>query len=271
MLVHRPAAPLSGFVDYLWIQEGPAPSHTVERVLPTGTTEIVIALAEAPLRVAEADGALGAIGSAMIVGACSRPFAVDTSPQTALMGVHFKPGGAFPFFALPASEIRDAKIDLELFWHEGVRALRDGLIAARTPAARFGLLERALVARIVRPLARHPAVVCALRAFTNAPEAARIAAIRTETGLSARRFIEVFDREVGLTPKLFARVCRIQAVLRQIEDPGAVDWVETALAEGFFDQAHLIRDFREFTGLAPNDYVARDRPSAGHVVIPERG
>lgn len=171
---------------------------------------------------------------------------------------------------MPASELRDARIDLGLFWRGVVDELCERLVEARTPAARFELLERALVARVVRPLARHSAVVRALRALDAVPGAVRIAAVRGETGLSPRRFIEVFDREVGLTPKRFPRVRRTQEVLRRLEDPAAVDWVETALAEGFFDQAHLIRDFRELTGFAPTDYLARIRPSAGHVVLSER-
>lgn len=100
MLLHRPAAPLSGFVDYLWLQEGPVPSHALECVIPTGTTEIVIAFLALPLRVDTGDGcAPETVGPAMVVGTSALPFVVDTRAQVALMGVHFKPGGAFPFFS----------------------------------------------------------------------------------------------------------------------------------------------------------------------------
>lgn len=270
-VLHVPSPPLSGFVDYLWLQEGPLPSHALERVVPTGTIEIVIALATPPLRVASEGGALVRVGSAMVCGAQSTPFVVDTRVQTRLIGVHFKPGGAFPFFAVPAAELRDRHVGLGEVWGRSAEDLQERLMTARTAAACFAVLERALVARIVRPQARHPAVVHALGVLAGAPGVATIAAIREPTGLSPRRFIEIFDREVGLTPKLFARISRLQEILRRLEDGACVDWVGAALAAGYFDQAHLIRDFREFTGLPPTAYLARRGPTLNHIVLPEPG
>ncbi len=271
MHVHHPSPPLAGFVEYLWMQEGPVPSHAYERVVPTGTVEIVIALATPTLRVGGRESALVRVGAAMVCGAQSAPFVVDARAQTRLIGVHFKPGGAFPFFAAPASVLRNLRIGLGDVWGRDVEDLQEQLVTAPSATACFAIMERALVARIVRPLARHPAVAYALRALCNAGGTPTIESVRKTTGLSPRRFIEVFDREVGLSPKLFARVSRMQEVLRRLEDPVAVDWVETALAEGFFDQAHLIRDFKEFTGLAPTAYLERRAPSLNHIVLPTRG
>ena len=81
--------------------------------------------------------------------------------------------------------------------------------------------------------------------------------------MSARRFIELFSREVGLTPKLYARVRRLQAVLRRLEDPAGAAWVQVALAHGYFDQAHLIRDFNRFAGSSPGDFLRRRLPEGG--------
>lgn len=82
MHVHRPPPPLSGFVDYLWLQEGPVPTHGFERVVPTGTMEIVIALAASSLRVRPGEGGpLVRVGSAMVCGAQATPFVIDTRAQ----------------------------------------------------------------------------------------------------------------------------------------------------------------------------------------------
>jgi AraC-like DNA-binding protein len=78
-----------------------------------------------------------------------------------------------------------------------------------------------------------------------------------QAGASDHRFIDVFRSEVGLNPKLFHRVQRFQRVLtqlHQIEDP---EWEQLALARGYFDQSHLIRDFLEFSGFSPADYLRR--------------
>jgi AraC-like DNA-binding protein len=269
---HVPFPPLSQFVEYVWFQQGSAPSHPLERIVPSGTSELVIALDDAPLRTAGREGGvLESVGSALFCGAQSAPFVIDTQTRTPLIGVHFKPGGAFPFFAPPAVELRNARVGLRDLWGGAAAVLCEQLAAAPTAAARFALLEGSLLARAGRPLARHPAVTYGLGALDSAEGAVTVAAVTEKTGLSRRRFIELFDREVGLTPKLFARVRRLQAVLRRLEDPAGPGWAEVALAHGYFDQAHLIRDFRQFTGLSPTAYLAQRGAALNHVALPARG
>ncbi|MGZ7079073.1 MAG: helix-turn-helix domain-containing protein, partial [Thermoanaerobaculia bacterium] len=71
-----------------------------------------------------------------------------------------------------------------------------------------------------------------------------------------------FDAAVGVSPKMFARVVRFRRVLREIAAP-AVDWSDVALSAGYFDQSHLIADFRQFAGTTPVPFfLSRDRPGA---------
>src|SRR3984893_9100332 len=87
------------------------------------------------------------------------------------------------------------------------------------------------------------------------PETQKIAAVADRIGLSARRFIDVFRKEVGLTPKLFCRVRRFQKVLRLVQRGRPVAWADVALDCGYYDQAHFIHDFRAFSGLTPTAYL----------------
>jgi AraC-like DNA-binding protein len=98
-----------------------------------------------------------------------------------------------------------------------------------------------------------------------APETQKISDVSDRTGLSARRFIDVFRKEVGLTPKLFCRVRRFQRVLRHITAGQKVDWAEIALTCGYFDQAHFIHDFRAFSGINPSSYLADHTSHMNHV------
>ena len=78
-----------------------------------------------------------------------------------------------------------------------------------------------------------------------------------EAGVSDHRFIDVFRSEVGLSPKLFHRVQRFQRVLIQVRRLPEPEWEQLALEAGYFDQSHLIRDFRAFSGFSPADYLRR--------------
>jgi AraC-like DNA-binding protein len=148
--------------------------------------------------------------------------------------------------------------------------LRDGLVEAKTDAARFAILERSLLARAVRPLARHRAVALALREFEVVPHVRTISEVTRRAGLSARRFIEAFTDEVGLTPKLYCRVRRFQEVVRRVaQGRRRVKWVELALDCGYYDQAHFVADFRAFSGLCPTAYVDVMGEHVNHVPLGE--
>src|SRR5262245_2960692 len=113
--LYKPAPPLSEFVDFFWIYEGYAPSHRGERVLPTGTSELVFAL--------DANG--GAASG--VSGARSEALALDTSTPFSAIAVHFRPGGSFPFFGVPQTELSNQGVSLDLLWGRDAASVRDRL------------------------------------------------------------------------------------------------------------------------------------------------
>ena len=123
---HVPRSPLSELIELLWHFESAAPSHVSERVLPTGTVELVINLREG----------IGSFDS-VVAGPHSRFFVLDTSRPSALIGIHFKPGGAFPFLALPVDELRNLHVPLEALWGGRAFELRERLLAAQGAQARL--------------------------------------------------------------------------------------------------------------------------------------
>lgn len=102
--------------------------------------------------------------------------------------------------------------------------------------------------RLEGGVARPPSLEWAVRALREAPHRQSVTALREQSGLSHRRFIERFRDEVGMTPKLFGRISRLQAVLRGVEAQQRIDWAGIAAAYGYFDQAHLIRDLTILPG-----------------------
>jgi AraC-like DNA-binding protein len=267
-----PRKPLSDFVEKFWFYEGYAPRGSVEGLLPDGSMNLIVNLGgdEGPRLFDPArTGRVEGLDGCVVTGAHSGFAIVDTAGLAVSMGVHFKPGGAFPFLGFSAAELRDAHAPLESIWgSKPARELRGRLFEARTPEAGFLILERALLAGANRPLERHPAVSLALEDLRSASPAPTISELIERTGLSRKRFVKVFRYEVGLTPKLFSRIHRFQDLVRIIEGGRRVDWGELALMCGYFDQAHFIHDFRSFSGLSPGSYVTRRGAHANHVVLP---
>src|SRR5262249_52417293 len=135
---------------------------------------------------------------------------------------------------------------------------RDHLRDASTPADKFRALESALLDRRNKSIELHFAVRYALDQFARHPHIHSVLSVAREAGLSRRRFAQLFREQVGLTPKLYCRLRRFQVVLRQIATGAPVDWADLALAGGYCDQAHMTNEFRDFSGLSPNAYLASE-------------
>jgi AraC-like DNA-binding protein len=251
---YRPGPPLSEFVDLFWMYEGYAQPHARERLLPTGAMELVFRM--------DADGHV----ASGVVGARSEFLMLPTSRPFSVIGVHFKPGGGFPFFGVPSGELHNRSLPLDLLWGGYGTSVSDRLWEADTPERRFRILEWALLDRGRGRLDRHPAVRYAVDAFDRSNGARRVGDVVQHIGVSSRRFGEVFRAEVGLSPKLFCRIRRFHEALRRIEQATDIEWVDVALACGYFDQAHFNHDFRAFSGLSPSSYL-RDRITRTHVAI----
>jgi len=252
-----PPPPLGHFVQLFWTYEGEARPWAQERLLPQGTSEIVV-----DLDASSSDGVMS--------GPHSHYFVLDTTRPQHLVGVHFRPGGAFPFMAMPLCELRNAVVTLDSLWGAGLaRELRDRLGDTRTDQERFAIVERVLLARAGTRLHHHPAVAYALDAFMRVPHRRTIADVGRHVGLSQRRFIELFNREVGLSPKVFCRVRRFQCAVSVAHRdlPRNVNWTDLALDCGYFDQAHFIHDFEEFSGLTPTAWAAQRAEHVNHVPI----
>ena len=131
---YKPKLPLSKFVDIFWLSEGHDSGHTTERILPTGTLELAINLRQNELRFYDSERPenCSRFSGAVLSGAHGRNFAPDPPKEVCIIGVHFKPGGAFPFLGLPAGDLADTHVDLETLWGPSADRLRERLCEVRT-------------------------------------------------------------------------------------------------------------------------------------------
>jgi AraC-like DNA-binding protein len=247
----------------LWAIEAPVPP-TAERehVLPTGQMHLVFRLGVGGLRLfadaADVDGRPA--GSALIGGARDGYYVRAVAGQQCSVGVQLRPGAAEALFGAPAGEFTSRHTPLEDVWGRQVETIRERLAEESSLDDRLSVLESLLAARVRQTRGIHPAVARALRRFTVTSD---ISHVVRETGYSHRTVISEFRRSVGLTPKEYTRVLRLQRVIRGMRETGSL--ADLAGAAGYSDQAHLCREFREFSGLTPGEY-RRTSPDAPHHV-----
>jgi AraC-like DNA-binding protein len=256
MLYRRyiPNAPLRELIEDLWLADEYAPAHFRERIVPSGTIELVINLRDDEVRIYRSKRCDRFSGT-VVSGAYTSFFVTDTAEEASIMGVHFKPGGAFAFLGVRPDELTNTHVDLQSLWgRSAARELRERLCLSHTPEERFQLLERVLLGHLSPSREPHYAIPAVLTAFERSNRTT-VRQIARDIGLSQRHVIEVFKKGVGLTPKLYSRMRRFHRAFAVAQEDAKLDWARLAQDCGYFDQSHLIHDFVEFTGFTPTDYL----------------
>lgn len=270
MLFHRTwsvAAPLAPYVEHLWLARGELPSLWRNMILPDGAVELIINLGDPQKLCDSADyRRTQTFRHSWISGERTAPIVIDEIGAVHLIGVRLRAGGAWPMLGLPLSEFTDRVIELDAVLGHEIERLKEHLFEAESDEARFVILESWLKSRMRARTAPTPAVRHAL-AMIARDERVRIAEIAARVGISHKHLLREFDRCVGLTPKMFARLCAFQRAIGWIGQKRAVDWADAVAACGYYDQAHFIHEFRGFSGLTPTEYLSRRGPFRNYLTL----
>jgi AraC-like DNA-binding protein len=239
---HSPGAALSRWVECCWTFEQPAAvdhaavDHAAvdHAVRPDGCLDIVYS-PELGLRA---------------VGAMPVEQRFRMSAGMAVVGVRFRPGLARPFVQAPPVELTGQLPPLEQLWGRRARELESRLSGSPSAAERARLLLSALPPPGDATCAATGAIARAMEAIAAAHGVLDLDWAAAQAGMSARQFRRRCLEESGLTPKFLCRVLRFRRSFELAAARG-LSWAAIAAETGYFDQAHLIRDFREFTGRTP--------------------
>jgi AraC-like DNA-binding protein len=157
---------------------------------------------------------------------------------------------------VPMHELSTRVVDLADVLGNGVEPFIESLAETRSWAERFEALDDAILRHVADVPLGAPEIAWAWRELERTNGSVPIAALAEATGWSARRLIARFRDEVGVTPKLAARILRFERVVERIQEAQGHGWADIAYDCGYYDQSHLNRDFRQFAGTTPTAFVA---------------
>src|SRR5579863_3654108 len=254
VIVRTPAPPLDGLVRAITYQAGEQPQTSVEKILPGPVASLWVNLNRDGFRSLGETGRVRQVPGAMLAGPTSRACVIEFEEGRAHISVVFALGGACRFFAAPLALFRDEQVALEDVWGHAGANLRERLLEAATPGDALGVLEDVLLGRLIQAgrLVPDPAVAAAACALSRGVPVGEVA---DGLGLLPRTLRRRFTAQVGLTPKRFARVRRLQRVVRDLDGQVRVDWAAVAARHGYADQPHLTDEFRALVGVTPTEYL----------------
>jgi AraC-like DNA-binding protein len=252
VIVRRPGPPLSGLVRAIVYRAGEQPQTSVEKILPSPETGLWVNLNRDEFRSFGPAGAGRAVPGAMLAGPTSRAALIEFEQGHAHVSVSFALGAARAFAGPSLPETRDELVPLELLWGRSGACLRERLLVARTPADALEVMETVLLGQLTGTLALDPAVVAAASALSRG---AGVGEVAGDLGLLPRTLRRRFTAQVGLTPKRFARVQRLQRLVRDLDGHATADWAALAARHGYADQPHLADEFRDLADVTPGEYL----------------
>jgi AraC-like DNA-binding protein len=179
--------------------------------------------------------------------------------------VRLTPFGAHALFGVPMHELTNRVVELDDLFGQRAYELVARLWDEPTWDARFELLDGLIGARIADARPGSKGVAWAWRRLRETRGLVAVGGLADELGWSHRRLIARFREQVGLPPKTVGRLCRFEHVSRALMSASDPRLVEVALEGGYYDQAHLNRDFREFAGTTPSEFLAARLPEGGGV------
>jgi AraC-like DNA-binding protein len=234
---HSPPQRLQPYVECFWTSETnqAIPEYPV---LPDGCVDIVYSSS----------------AGLQVVGAMTRARKFTLLAGEFQMGVRFRSGMAAGFIQIPGSEITDRLLPLHEVWGTKVRRLAEQLGEAKSADESIALLA----GHLVDPAA--PDVVQKVSAcIVDRSGQVRVDDLAFDAGLSARQLRRLFIEQMGLSPKHFCRVIRFRHSLARLRAARRGGWADVALECGYYDQAHFINEFREFSGYTPSQFAALPR------------
>lgn len=262
-IVYQELAPppsLAPVVRCIWmLRAGVSDVPDAQPIVPDGCVELVYHLAD-PFRRRTRQGSWVVQPRALLVGAVAEPTVVEPLGATDVVGIRLHPWSGRQFLGFPLSELDGARPDLD----HADRSLGSDIAAmlGDTPdgATRLARLTRALEARVGRRAPPDPATRAAIERVMRSAEVPSVRQVASSIGRSTRWVQRAFADSVGFSPKMLARIARVQRALRLARRDERASWSTIAADAGYFDHSHLIRDFKQLVGCTPSRFDPRAMP-----------
>ena len=267
--LHIPGFPLNQFIESFVYYRDYNPVHSVDRFLPDGNVNIVFDLTDYPKFIYDNETLkeIQTCRNVWFSGIRNRFITIPSGKDSEMFVINFHKGMSYPFVKIPLYELTDSVVDGDLVLSTEIMDMRSMLLEAPTPAGKFTVAEKYLLRRFSHSLIVNPFIKFAVNAIIALPEQHSIRQISSKVGYSQKHLIKLFKDHVGITPKGFLKIIRFQKAVQEIEASKNIHWARLALESGYYDQAHFIHDFKEFSGFTPQEYTQKQYDYLNYIAV----
>jgi AraC-like DNA-binding protein len=257
-LVEIPVKPaFQTYVGTYYYLHLPKPAgHALHRVISMASPslDLILNLAE-PFVVETFGDAVRVEPGIYLVGPRPATAFIRREGELALLACRFKHGTLSSLLPYPVKELEQRLVPVAGLWPEVHANLSRALVSDLSLAELVQELDEALAELLLRARKPDPLIRKAVKLIAQHNGDLEVSAMAAQLGVSRQTVKHKFDQHVGLSPKLYSKLRRFQNVLRRLAGLKKVDWTHLAQESGYYDQAHLIREFNHFTGFSPQKFL----------------
>lgn len=254
----EPNKELTDFVKCYWTLESEKENTPLKNIIvPDGTMKLIFHYGET-YRHHPKNGESIILPKCFLIGQLTKPYVVEPLGITGTFIVRFHPNGFLPFSTIPIKEMENTAVPLDkLFGKEG-KELEENILNAKMTSERIVLIENFLLKYLKSKQTIESVVKLTIDTILKTNGHISVIEHSKQNNINRRNLTRKFSVAIGLSPKQLSKTIRLQATLKKLLTEEVTSLTDLAYENEYFDQAHFIKDFKEFTGLTPKEFYGED-------------
>ncbi len=252
--IFPPKPNLRAFIKYYWTLESPKEkTPTRNTIVPDGCMKLIFHYRD-PYRHYPENGNNILLPRCFLIGQLTKPYEVEPTGETGTFFVCFRPNGFFPFATIPIKNMENTAIPLEDLFGEQGKEIGYEMLSANSTADRINLIESFLLDRFTDTKNIDQIAQATVETLLTANGQLSVDELSKQNNINSRQLVRKFARAIGLSPKQLSKMIRPQTALKILLTKKVTSLTDLAYENEYYDQAHFIKDFKEFTGLTPKEF-----------------
>jgi AraC-like DNA-binding protein len=255
---YAPNTDLSAFVKFYWTLEAPKKiKPEKQRIVPDGCMEMIFHYSDLYKQYFE-DGRYIIQPKSFVFGQITYPLDIEPTGETGIFSIRFHPDGFTPFVTMPIKNMENRAVPLqELFGKDGLH-LEKEVLNALTSEDRVKIIESFLLKILITPKFIDRITKSSVEIILQLNGQLTIDELSDQLKIHKRQLERKFSSVIGLSPKQLSKIIRIQSTLKMLANKQFTSLTSVAYGGDYYDQAHFIKDFKEFTGMSPKKFYANN-------------
>ncbi len=256
--IFKPNRDLTDFVKCYWTLEGDKENTPLKNtIVPDGTMKLIFHYGDTYKHHPSNRESI-ILPKYFLIGQLTKPYVVEPIGITGSFVVRFHPNGFLPFSTIPIKEMENMAVPLDKLFGENGKELGQNILNAKTTSERINLIENFLLAHLKDKQIIYNVIKSTIDTILNTNGQFSVTEHSGKSKVSRRHLTRIFSTAIGLSPKQLSKTIRLQSTLKKLLTEEVTSLTDLAYESEYFDQAHFIKDFKEFTGITPKEFYGDD-------------